>query len=124
MTARFNIDVAGNLVTLELRDRIDLHQAVAVVADLIADDRLRQGPNALVDTTELDELDLTALDVRHLASIAGQADALWQGGRWAVVAPRDLIYGMARMYQLIRSEAPYEFEVFRTKEDASRWLGL
>lgn len=122
MTAHFHIDVERNLVTLELRDRLGLDQAATVLKDLIADDRLRPGPSGLIDTTELVGLDLVALDIRQLASIAEQADALWEGGRWAVVAPRDLVFGMARMYQLIRSGAPYEIEVFRTRDDALSWL--
>ncbi|MHC4160152.1 MAG: hypothetical protein ACYSSO_13860 [Planctomycetota bacterium] len=40
----------------------------------------------------------------------------------AVVAKQDLIYGLARMSQLLMSETGWEHEVFRNREDAESWI--
>ncbi len=122
MPSQLHFDPERNLITLELRERLGAADAIAALTELIADPRLRPGTNGLIDTTELTDLDLGAGSIRHLASLAERADALWEGGRWAVIAPRDLVYGMARMYQAIRSGAPYEIEVFRARDEALRWL--
>lgn len=122
LPARVSVDPGRNAVTLELVGRLSVAEATAALAEIGADERLRQAPTGLVDATALAGIDLEARDVRQLAFLASQADQLWTGGRWAIVAPSDLIYGMARMYQLIRSEAPYELGVFRSTAEARRWL--
>lgn len=121
MPARVEFDPTDNLVTLDLHGRIDLADATRILDEIMARPDIRS-PNGLIDTDGLTGLDLVAQDIRQIAEFAERADAVWAGGRWAVVAPRDLVYGMARMYQLIRSGAPYEIEVFRTREEAHRWL--
>lgn len=122
MPARVSVDPDRNTVILELVGRLSVAEATTVLAEIGADERLRQGPTGLVDATALAGIDLEARDVRQLAFLASQADRLWTGGRWAIVAPSDLVYGIARMYQLIRSEAPYELGVFRSPDEARRWL--
>jgi len=121
MPARVEFDPAGNRITLDLHGRVDLADAARIVGEIIGRPDLH-GPTGLIDTTNLTGLDLVAHDIRQIAELAERADAAWAGGRWAVVAPRDLVYGMARMYQLIRSGAPYQIEVFRTHAEANRWL--
>jgi hypothetical protein len=60
--------------------------------------------------------------VRDIAELAARADALWRGGRWAIAAPRPVVFGLARVYHALRSGAPYEIGVFRTREEATSWL--
>lgn len=42
----------------------------------------------------------------------------------AVVAPRDLSFGLARMYDAFSMLVPWDFVVFRAMEAALAWLGL
>jgi hypothetical protein len=42
----------------------------------------------------------------------------------AVVAPEDISFGLARMYEAFSEEVPWEFEVFRATDAALAWLGL
>lgn len=44
--------------------------------------------------------------------------------RVAVVAPKDLSFGLARMYETFSSEMSWEFAIFRTDKAALDWLGL
>jgi hypothetical protein len=46
------------------------------------------------------------------------------GSRRALVASRDLAFGLARMYESLRAEAPESIKTFRTIEEARAWLGL
>lgn len=122
MPASVEIDSEHNRVTLELHGRIGVTESVTVLESIATDGRLRPGPDGIVDTTGVTGLDLAGGDIRALAAVAGRADALWSGGRWAIVAPLDLVYGMARMYQVFRSGAPYAIEVFRSRDEARDWL--
>lgn len=121
MPARIDFDADRNLLNVELHGRIDLKYAVTIIEAMTGRPDL-QGPNGLIDTSNLTGLDLVGPDIRTVAEIAKRADAMWAGGRWAVVAPRDLVYGMARMYQMVRSGAPYQIEVFRNRDEALAWV--
>lgn len=42
----------------------------------------------------------------------------------AVVAPKELTYGLARMYEVLSDSLQWNFVVFRAMDAASAWLGL
>jgi hypothetical protein len=42
----------------------------------------------------------------------------------AIIAPREELYGMARMYELMRPPSPSDLNVFRTAARAREWLGI
>ncbi len=44
--------------------------------------------------------------------------------RRAIVADKDITFGMARMYEVFREDAPEEIKLFRDIAEARRWLGL
>ena len=44
--------------------------------------------------------------------------------RRAIVAEKDLDFGMARMYEMLRETKPDQIKVFRDMAEARRWLGL
>jgi len=60
------------------------------------------------------------LPLREMASLNPYGD----GSRRAVVVTSDVLFGMARMYQILRDEPTDELEIFRTLDDAIRWLGI
>jgi hypothetical protein len=48
----------------------------------------------------------------------------WAGARRALVITNDVLFGMARMYQLLKDESPDELQIFRNMDEALQWLGL
>jgi hypothetical protein len=42
----------------------------------------------------------------------------------AVVAPQDLSFGLARLYEILADSAKWDFVVFRAIDTALAWLGL
>lgn len=40
------------------------------------------------------------------------------------MVPNDLVFGMARMYQILTETSPDEVEIFRDLDEALRWLGV
>ena len=46
------------------------------------------------------------------------------GGKAAIVAPKEVTYGLSRMYELLTElrELPFETRAFRTPEEAYEWL--
>jgi len=62
--------------------------------------------------------------VRQLYSMVQKLGFSRQGGKTAVVAPKDLVYGLARMFQIMSDtdDFPFETRVFRSYEEAEQWL--
>jgi hypothetical protein len=59
--------------------------------------------------------------ISQVASVYRQERA---GGKTAIVAPRDVVYGISRMHQAYMADFPWKLEVFRTIDDACGWLGV
>jgi hypothetical protein len=52
------------------------------------------------------------------------SDERVKGSKIALVAAKDVLYGLSLMYHTLRSESPIEFSVFREMSEAREWLGL
>jgi len=62
--------------------------------------------------------------LRQMFSIVQRGGSSRKGGKTAVIAPSDLEYGMARMFQIMSDTNgfPFEVKVFRYYGEASQWL--
>ena len=81
--------------------------------------------NQLVD---LREADSTSRSKEVLLQLAEYMRATISGittrPKVAVVAPRELSFGLARMYEAFAYVIPWDFVVFRSTDTALAWLGL
>jgi len=84
--------------------------------------RGRKSIAGVVDTRGLERLDVWSEAVSLISQLAEDNEAVFAGTRWAIVAPGDAVYGMARMYAILRDRADYEIAVFRSMEEAMRWM--
>ena len=74
------------------------------------------------------------VDLREVTDVSLSPDTIHSSARWelhaaqarrAVVAPTDVLFGLARMYQSYVGEpAESQFRVFRTLAPALAWVGL
>jgi hypothetical protein len=74
------------------------------------------------------------VDLRGVTSVSASSEMIPASARWplhssyarrAVVAPTDLLYGLARMYQSYRDDTGQaQLQIFRTIPPALEWLGL
>ena len=88
------------------------------------DPRFDRAFNVLVD------LRRTESDVRSSSVLRAFADFRhrWFGDKQvhakvAVIAPQDLSFGLARMYEIYSETVPVDFVVFRAADAALAWLG-
>jgi len=120
MPARYEIDTERRIIlsfaTGTLKDEeLRAHQQ-AVLSDPAFDPTLYQ----LWDCRGVDQVEVSNAVLRDLAGSRSFAP----GTKRAVVAATDLHYGLARMFQIMHGDAPEDFQVFRSLEDATAWLGL
>lgn len=79
--------------------------------------------NDLVDMRPVTRFDVTGDAIRDLVRAFSPLDAAMVQTRLAIVAGSDLVFGMARMYELLRSDTPEDIRVFRDMDVARAWLG-
>ncbi len=77
----------------------------------------------LIDLRAVTHMGVTGAGLHRLIAMYDQRDSAGHSTRAAIVAPTDVLYGVARMFQTLRGdETPDEIEVFRSIDDAVRWL--
>jgi hypothetical protein len=77
---------------------------------------------SLVDLTGADLTRLRTSDIRAIAQRPGGPGPTAGPLAVAVVAPRDVDYGLARMWQTLAERRPIDAAVFRTRALALAWL--
>ncbi len=105
------VRIEGNFTITDIRD-----YAVAIRA------LPRFGPD-LCDMTELVGAKTNA-SAQDWVQYKAWRDTLPPIRRSAVVAPTNFEYGLARMYELAAERSEGVVGVFRTREEAIRWLGF
>ena len=121
---------------MPIRYTVDRERAVLVArasgdltdADLLdyamalqGDDTTSEARHELVDLRDIQSGDgVTSSGVRRLAEF--WRDAGVSDGKLAIIAESPVSYGMSRMYQTLRDDGADRIEVFRSEEDAWKWL--
>jgi hypothetical protein len=86
------------------------------------------GYQELMDMTAVEAIVVPSTErVRALATLAAAMDVPGTASRFAIVAPQDESFGLARMFEVFRESNPRskkEVAVFRTMAAALRWLGV
>jgi len=94
----------------------------AAVEEHRIDDRARRLKFGLVDLTDVTDLRVTSEQVRRVAEENLMLSKLAPGAVVAVVAPSDLMFGMARMWQAFASRTEWQIQIVRSRAAATAWL--
>ena len=123
MPISYHIEKDAGRVVLEFRGTITDRELFATYEALYADPSHRVGLDELTDCREVERVDVTTGALVALAaSTARLLDGKQQTWRVAIVAPSDVVFGMARMYEAFRAESPEQVQVFRDRAAAEAWL--
>ncbi len=88
-------------------------------------DTFSNSMNLLIDLRETDSRPRSAVTLHQFAGfVRERLDELSICPKVAVVAPKSLSYGLARMYQSYSDSVPWEFVVFRAVDAALAWLDV
>jgi hypothetical protein len=80
--------------------------------------------NLIWDLSEASVEDISPEYVGWIQSRVRRLGVSREGGKTAFVAPKDLEYGMARMFQILSDKEAFPFDVgvFRAHDEAGKWL--
>ena len=91
---------------------------------LFSDEDWENGFNLLLDYREVTETDLCSQGIMKIVIQDKQNEFLFDKSKCAVIADKDILYGLSRMWELLSIENKGEKMVFRDVNDALSWLGL
>lgn len=116
------IDKSGPVVKVILRDNLtDADLAVIAEAGLEVDAISPVAPDRLTDFTKVTSIALNFMEMEMFVS-RRRASTLNHSVRSAIVAPTQLQYGFARMFQTLNDNPRIEIRLFRDMASARDWL--
>jgi hypothetical protein len=120
MAARYRIDVERGLICSAATGTLTDEDLREHQSTLRSDPDFRRTLDQVWDFRGVDRVDISNAAVRDLA----RSRSFDAGTKRAIGAPKDVAYGLARMFQILHDDAPEDLQIFRSLEEAEAWLGL
>lgn len=120
MPASYRVDAEQKMIFSTATGAVTDADLRAHQKSLLADPGFDPGFSQIWDFQGVEEVQVSNGTLKELAA----SRSFSAESRRAVVAPRDLVFGMARMFEMLHQQAPEAFRVFRTSEEARAWLAL
>lgn len=121
MSVTYRIDAQTGLVETLCKGHVTLDEVLAHFAELERDPALPERLDVLLDLEET-----TSQPRREqLVEVTQAIDRMRSNVAWgdfAIVASRDVLFGMSRMLAVFAEELFEAAQVFRTRQEAEQWL--
>jgi hypothetical protein len=126
MSVEYTYDEENKVMYTRFFGAVTAEDLKVQAENVCSDPRIGPGVRELVDLSGIEEVAGPANALEQNIRIDRQHSEKLAGLRTAIVAPTDLLYGFARVYQSLAEvqDAPATIEVFRTEKEAREWLGL
>lgn len=121
MSTGYQIDTGRRRVIIVAEGGGGLEEAEALFRAIVNDPALAPGFDVLLDLSAQAWLPETA-DVRQESEWLDAVRERVGFRRFAAVAPSDILFGMSRMFAALNEKAFEEARVFRSRDEADRWL--
>jgi hypothetical protein len=125
MPIGFQFRPEHNLVICTQAGKVGDEELVHSYTSLFGSERYEPTMNILVDWSHADSSERSRSVLENFAAIAQKR---FQGNSAkpmvAVIAPQDVAFGLARMYDVFANTVSWNFAVFRTSGEALDWLAL
>ena len=119
MPAFYKIDKEHRVVLSTASGVFDLAAALAHQDQLLADPDFDPSYSQLLDYSHVTDVRIDTDDVRKLA----ERSVFWPCSRRAIYVTRDIEYGFARMFEMLRENAGEKgIRVFRSLDYALAWI--
>jgi hypothetical protein len=117
MAATYRLDAELRLMRVTLQGRVTGDELDAFTQTVKHDPAYDPSWPALVDASELNPAGLSTQVLRARAAVPRRNPT-----RVAIVAPADVVFGLARMFQMMSEGRGNDIEVFRGMREAMAWL--
>ena len=124
MTLNYDILENHKLVIAKGSGIVTFKEIMSHFDTLSKDPRYAVPMKKLVDYRSVDKFNISVDEERVLTDQKAAYDRIFYKEKCAIVAPADLIFGMARMHSSLISESPIETVVYRDIQRALNWLEI
>jgi len=122
MPIRMIIDKTTGLIRTTASGRVTGEDLVAYYHRLRSHPDFRSNLSEIFDLTDVTAAEVGADDVRRLSSVTEEFTHRGVTVKVAIVAPRDLEFGLSRMYEMLQSQSKNDVRVFRDRAEAEAWI--
>ncbi len=122
MKFKVHREAGSDLTIHEATEQIDVDDIIFALDDFY---RSRVTKYVIWDLNNGGDPDLTTDGMQRIIHYSKDKDAVRPNGKSAIVTDNDRFYGLSRMFETYAEMAPnlpLVFRVFRTIEEAKRWL--
>lgn len=123
MCHSIRINKEMKLAQIRARGRVDVLELREIFSEIVDSDEWQAGFDMLCDYSQIENFDVSSRDIDEITEWQTTIDNLIGGGKCAVVASKDTVFGMSRMWEMLSSERSQHIYVFRKINDAVTWLG-
>lgn len=124
MPISYEINKEEELIYTTASGSLDDADIAGFKQKLLSDPDYSPGMKELSDLRAVDEFRVTIAGISRFAGMDEESVEMVKEHRLAIVATEDVIFGMARMYQLQTEKAKPNVQIFRDLQPAREWLGL
>ena len=124
MCHTITIDPEQKLALVIASGKVNVLELRRIYSELIRHSDWRAGYDILCDYRQIEDFDVSARDIDEISEWQTSIDNLIGNGKCAVVASRDSVFGMSRMWEMIYTERSQDICIFRELDDALLWLGM
>lgn len=121
MPVTYQLDRAGRLVVTTCAGEVTLGEVLEHFRELEAQPSLPERLDVLLDLSAVSSLPKSD-QVREAARSVERLTAKLTWGYLCIVASRDALFGMSRVFEALTETFFEEVCVFRRREDAEQWL--
>ena len=124
MPGYYQIDEDNGLARIIAEGKLTDSEMLGVSHQLFYDKNFNIELNQLIDLRKVTSFSVTTKGIEQLIAHERHQIGSKPCGKLVIVAPSDISFGTARMYQLLSSDETFTIQVFRNMGKAIEWLGL
>ena len=118
------IDKEQKLARVYASGKVNVRELRDIFSELIKHRDWQPGFDMLCDYREIEDFDVSTRDIDEISEWQTSIDKMIGNGKCAVVASRDSVFGMSRMWEMISAERSQHICIFRELDTAESWLGI
>ncbi len=124
MPHSFRIDPEHGVVLFRAEGSFSSEELLGCLQEVVAHPQFRRTFNHLVDLRDVSDFAATPADLRERVEMNHALEPQLDASRIALVATRDAVFGMCRMYEQLMTDAAPTARTFREMREATEWLDL
>ena len=120
-----HIDLESRTIFVRAMGEISVYDLIEYEKKVMQDPHFERGLNTLADFTDAKpSYNVNFGTVTYSRDFVKSIQKVRGKCKWAFIAPSDITYGICRMFSFLSAGLDIETGVFRTEDDARKWLGM